>query len=202
MKLYYTPGACSLAAHIGAKEAAFDIDLIKVDLASKKTEEGADFKAINVKGYIPFLELDSGESLSENQVILQYLADQKPQTHLIADFGTLERYRTLEWLAYISTELHKGFGPLWNRSIPEEIKKMALERLSDRFDYVESQLIGKSYLQGDGFCIADAYLFTVMNWAHYFKIDLTPWPNLVEYQQRVGGRPAVTAALNEEGLSA
>ena len=201
MKLFFTPGACSLASHIALREAGCPFDLVRVDLASGKTETGADFRAINPKGYVPVLLLDDGQLLTENQVVLQYVADQAPGSHLAPEFCSLARYRLMEWLAFISTELHKGFAPLWNRQLPEVVYQLARERLANRFDYMERALLGKDWLDGNHFSIADAYLFTVLSWTAYHQIDLSPWPNLLAFQQRVAVRPAVHAALKAEGLT-
>lgn len=201
MKLFYTPSACSLASHIVLREAGCPFDLVRVDLASGKTETGADFRAINPKGYVPALLLDDGQLLTENQVVLQYVADQAPGSHLVPEFGSLARYRLMEWLAFISTELHKGFSPLWNRQLPEAAHHLAREQLARRFDYMEKALSGQEWVGGDHFSIADAYLFTVLSWTAYHQIDLSPWPNLLAFQQRVGARPAVNAALKAEGLT-
>ncbi len=200
MKLFYTPGACSMACHITLRELALPFDLIKVDLATGRTETGDDFRILNPKGYVPALELDHGEWLTENQVILQYLVDQVPAGDLAPPQGTLERYRLMEWLAFIATELHKGFAPLWNRDLPKEVHQMARERLGKRFGFVEKTLLGHEWLLGPNFTIADAYLFTVLNWAHVLKMDLSPWPGLESYIHRVGNRPHVKATLTAEGL--
>lgn len=200
MKLFYTPGACSLAGHIILREAGTPFDLVRVDLANGKTETGEDFCDINPKGYVPALLLNDEQLLTENQVILQYLANQAANGHLSAKPGTLEHYRQLEWLSFIATELHKGFGPLWNRELPEVVYQLARGRLAHRFDYVETALAGKDWLEGAYFSIADAYLFTVLSWTAYHQIDLSPWPNLCAFQQRVAARPAVIAALEAEGL--
>lgn len=202
MKLYYTPGACSLATHIILREGGFRFDTVRVDLATHRTETGEDFFQITPKGYVPALELPDGIVITENQVILQYLADQAPEKNLAPASGTLDRYRLMEWLAYIATELHKGFGPLWNPKIPADVRQMALERLADRFSFVDKQLTDQPFLCGKYFSIADAYLFTVLNWTHYHAIDLSPWPHLVAYQHQIGERPAIQAALKAEGLTA
>lgn len=201
MKLYYYPGACSLAAHIVLRELNREFSLVKVDLASKRTELGEDFLSINPKGYVPALQLPDGGILTEDQVILQYLADSQAGSGLAPAAGTLERYRLLEWLAFIATELHKGFGPLWNPTIPDTIRQMAVERLAQRFAYVEERLGERPYLLGGQFSIADAYLYTVLNWTNFHRIDLSSWPRLVEFQRRVGARPTVMTALQAEGLS-
>jgi len=200
MKLYYSPGACSLAAHIVLREANFEFDLESVDLGTKKTASGADFSTINAKGYVPALRLDDGQVLTEDQVILQYLADQKPEAGLAPKFGTMERYRLMEWLAFIATEVHKSFGPLWNPSAPEVTKQNALGLLARRFDYISEKLQGRPWLMGDVYTIADAYLWTVLGWCDYHKIDLSKWSPLTEYVDKVAARPAVHAAMKAEGL--
>ncbi|RQW77549.1 MAG: glutathione transferase GstA [Methylococcus sp.] len=201
MKFYYTPGACSLASHIVLREAGYGFGLVKVDLATHKTEHGDDFLAINPKGYVPALQFLDGSVLTENQVILQYLADHKPQAGLAPETGTMARYRLMEWLAFIATELHKGFGPLWNPNAPTETRQAALDQLSKRFDFVEKELGNQHYLTGEHFTIVDAYLFTVLSWCAYHHIDLSPWPRLAAFQKRVAERPAVAAALHAEGLA-
>jgi len=200
MKLYYTLAACSLAVHIVLREAGLEFDLEKVDLGTKETESGVDFMRINPKGYVPALLLDDGQILTEDQVILQYLADQKPESGLAPGFGTMKRYRLMEWLAFVSTEVHKGFGPFWNPNTPEVTKQNALALLSHRFDYLAEQLADKPWLMGDSYTVADAYLFTVLRWSDYHKIDLSKWPLLTEYIGRVAARPAVQEAMRAEGL--
>lgn len=200
LQLYYTPGACSLASHIALRETGLEFGLIRVDLATGKTEQGEDFRAINAKGYVPALRLEDGQLLTENQVILQYLADRQPESDLVPAAGTLPRYRLMEWLAFIATELHKGFGPLWNPSTPEATRQDTLTRLAKRFDFVEMALKQRQGLTDAPFSIADAYLFTVLGWAPLHHIDLSPWPGLQAFQQRVASRPAVQAALKAEGL--
>jgi glutathione S-transferase len=200
MNLYYFPGACSLAAHIVLREGGFAFDLEKVDLATGKTESGADFRAINPKGYVPALVLDDGRLLSEAQVILQYLADQKPDSSLAPPAGSMERYRLMEWLAFIATEVHKGFGPLWNPATPEATRQAALAMLSKRFDFLAAELAGKEWLMGNRFTVADAYLCTVLGWTAFHKVDLAPWPVLAAYLARASSRPAAQAAMQAEGL--
>jgi glutathione S-transferase len=201
MKLYYSPGACSLSPHIVLRELGYDFELEQVDLAAKTTKSGADFKAINPKGYVPALALDNGEVLTEGPVILQYLADKKPEKKLVPAAGTMERYREQEWLNFITSELHKGIGGLFNKAMPDEWKKTVKETtLPARLGVLASKLDGKAYLMGDNFTAADAYLFTVLNWTGMVGIDLAKWPTLVAYQQRVAARPAVQAALKFEGL--
>jgi len=200
LQLYYTPGACSLASHIALRESGMEFGLIRVDLATGKTEQGEDFRAINAKGYVPALHLEDGQLLTENQVILQYLADRQPESGLAPAAGALPRYRLMEWLAFIATELHKGFGPLWNPATPEATRQDTLTRLAKRFDFVEAALNQRQGLTDADFSIADAYLFTVLGWAPLHHIDLSPWPALQAFQQRVASRPAVRAALQAEGL--
>ena len=200
MKLYYATGSCSLAPHIVAREAGLRVDLDKVDLRSGKTESGAAFADVNPKGYVPALALDSGEVLTEVSALVQYLADQAPQAGLVPAAGTTERYRLLEWLGFISTEIHKGFGPLWKPQTPEATKATAKENLARRFTYLEQHLARGPFLMGERFTVADAYLFTVVNWTNFHKIDLKPYPNLAGFMQRVAARPAVQQALQAEGL--
>ncbi len=200
MKLYYTPGACSLAVHIALREANIDFDLVEVDLATKKTASGDDFLAINPKGYVPALQLDDGQVLTEDQVILQYIADLKPEASLAPAFGTMERYRLMEWLAFIATEVHKGFGPLWNPNTPEAVRQNALVVLSRRFAYVNGKLADGPWLMGSHYTIADAYLFTILGWSAIHNVDLSSWPHLTAYVGRVGERPAVLEAMRAEKL--
>jgi glutathione S-transferase len=199
MKLYFSPGACSLAPHIVARELGLKLDLEKVDLAARKTERGEDYFAINPKGYVPALRLDDGSVLTEVSAILQYLADRKPEAKLIPAFGTMERYRVLEWVGFIATEIHKGFGPLWKPDTPDAYKAIARENLARRFLYIESQL-GQDYLTGSQFTIADAYAFTTISWANYLKVDLAPYAKLRAFLARVAARPGVQAAMLTEGL--
>ena len=199
MKLYFSPGACSLAAHIALREAGLKPDLEKVDLAAKKTERGADYWSINPKGYVPALQLDDGEVLTEVSALLQYVADQKPATKLLPVPGTIERARVLEWIGFIASELHKGFGPLWKPNTPEAYKAIVIETLAKRLQYVESQL-GSQYLTGAQFTVADAYLFVIVSWAKYLKVDLTPYARLRALLDRIAARPAVREAMVAEGL--
>jgi len=200
MKLYYSPGACSLAPHIVLREAGFEFDLEKVSLAAKKTASGEDFTQINPKGYVPVLKLDDGHMLTEGPAIDQYLADKKPTSGLAPANGTMERYHLIEWLNFISTELHKQFGPLFKPNTPQETRQTQVDLLGKRFDYVVDQLKNKQYLTGDVFTIADAYLFTVLNWGDVLKLDMSKWPVLQKYVARVAARPQVQAALKAEGL--
>ncbi len=200
MKLYYFPGACSLACHIAMREAGLNFDLEKVDLKAKKTESGADYTTVNPKGYVPALKLDDGGLLTEAGVIVQYVADKKPEKKLAPATGTPERYRLQEWLNFISTEVHKGTSPLFNPATPDAYKQIVMDRLGTRYDYVAKEVAKKTYLMGDTFTVADGYMFTILNWANFVKIDLGKWPALQAYQGRVAARPAVQAALLAEGL--
>ncbi|KAB7896160.1 glutathione transferase GstA [Rouxiella sp. S1S-2] len=200
MKLYYKPGACSLSPHIVLREAGIDFTITRVDLATKKTEQGDDFFQVNPKGQIPTLLLDDGTILTEGVAIVQYIADQKPDRQLLPEVGSLARYHALEWLNYVATELHKGFSPLFNPKTPDEFKVVTREALDKKFAYVNSSLKGKQFLLGNRFSVADAYLFTVMGWAKALKFDLSALSDLNEYLDRVASRPAVDAALVAEGL--
>ena len=200
MKLYYSPGACSLSPHIILNEGGFRFDKERVDLASKKTETGADYAAINPDGYVPALLLDDGQVLTEGPAIIQYLADRVPEKKLAPPLGTLERYRLMQWLNFISTELHKGFSPLFHPQAPEEWKAVVAAQLGRRLSTVSRQLEGKDWLLGEDFTVADAYLFTVLSWGRHVGIELEQWPVLQTYQGRVSVRPAVQSALKEEGL--
>ncbi len=200
MKLYHKAGACSLSPHIVLREAGLAFELERVDLASKKTGSGGDYFGVNPKGYVPALALDDGQLLTEGPAIVQYLADLVPEKRLAPPAGTMERVRLQEWLNFIATELHKGFSPLYNPRAPEEWKSVARELLAKRIALVAERLTGRDYLMGDAFTVADAYLFTVLNWAAFAKVDLSPWPVLGAYQARVAARPAVRAALLAEGL--
>jgi glutathione S-transferase len=200
MKLYFSPGACSMSPHIALREAGIEFDLVKVDLGTKLTADGADFTAINTKGYVPVLELDDGSVLTEGPAIVQYIADQAPASKLAPAAGTLERYRLMEWLNYITSEMHKSFSPLFNPNASDELKAMVREALAQRFDYLSTRLQGKSFLMGDTFTVADGYLFTVLGWTKPTHIDLEKWPVLSSYTKQISARPAVRAAMQAEGL--
>ena len=200
MKLYYSPGACSLSPHIVASELGLGLQLEKVDLKSHKTAGGADFFAVNPKGYVPTLQLDSGEVLTEGPAIVQYLADRKPDAGLAPANGTLERYHLQEMLGFINSEIHKTYSPLFNDKTTPEAREERVEYLKKRYAVIEKQLAGRDYLFGNRFTVADAYLFTVTSWAAYVKVDLSAFPNLQAFQKRVAARPAVQAAMKEEGL--
>ncbi len=200
MKLYFSPGACSLSPHIALRESGLPFDIDQVDLASKQTKSGADFRTINPKGYVPALRLDDGQVLTEAAVIVQYIADRKPEAKLAPPAGTRERYRLEEWLNFIATEMHKGLSPLFNPNVPEAWQKVIKDNIATRFDFLTKSLQGKPYLMGESFSVADGYLFTILNWTNFVKIDLGKWPALKAYLERVAARPAVRAALKAEGL--
>jgi len=200
MKLFYSPGACSLSPNIVAHEAGITLRLQKVDIRTKTIETEGDFLEINPKGYVPALQLDNGELLTEGPVIVQYLADLEPETGLAPPAGTLERYRLQEMLTYINSEIHKTYSPLFRPNTPPEVRAERQEYLLKRFALVDQQLQGRQYLFGDRFSVADAYLFTVTHWAPKVKVDLSKFANLRAFQERASARPAVVAAMKAEGL--
>jgi len=200
MKLYYSPGACSLSPHIALREAGLNFDLVKVDLGSKETSEGGDYRKVNPKGYVPTLTLDSGQTLTEGPAIVQWIADQRPSMGLAPANGTFERYKLQEWLNFTTSEMHKSFGSLFNKALPEETKKMTKERIATRLQWLEEQL-KSDYLTGSRFSVADGYLFVVLGWSKSLDIDLKPYPKLQAYIERVAARPKVKEALAAEGLA-
>jgi len=200
MKLYYSPGACSLSPHIALREAGLPVELVRVNLKNHQTQDGTDFYTINPKGYVPTLILDDGATLTEGPAIVQYIADQQTHSPLAPPNGSMARYRLQEWLTFIGTEIHKAFGPLWNPSAPGETRAAAQARLEQWFGWLDQHLGQHNYLMGDTFTVADGYLFTCVNWCNFLKISLAPWPHLGDYMQRVAQRPAVQAALRAEGL--
>jgi glutathione S-transferase len=201
MQLYFSPGACSLASHITAREAGISIELKRADTKTKKLVDGGDFYAVNPKGAVPALRLDDGQVLTEGVAIMQYLADQKPESNLVPKAGTLARYRVQEWLNYITSEIHKTYSPLWNPANDPKVKEFALANLEKKLDWTNAQLAGKKYLTGDTFTIADAYLYTVLNWSYFLNLGLDKWPALKEFHARVAARPKVQEALEAEGLN-
>lgn len=201
MKLFYMPGACSLAPHIVANEAGVDLDLVRVDGKSKKTEQDQDFLATNPNGYVPVLVLPDGEQLTEVSVVVQYLADRKPESGLMPEAGGMERYRVQQWLAFVSTELHKVLGAFFKPDTPEATKEINRGLLSRRLQYVEGKLADNTYLTGDVFTAADAYLWTVLGWTKVIGFDLSPFANVQRYLATVAERPAVQKALRAEGLA-
>jgi glutathione S-transferase len=200
MKLYYAPGACSLSPHIALLEAGLPYDLVKVDLRAKKLENGDDFLKVNPKGQVPVLVLDSGELVTEGPVIVQMIADKAAGKNLAPAHGSADRYKLLEWLNFITAELHKNFGPMFSPVLADEAKAFFKDRVMGKFKYLETALAGKDYVMGEQFTVADAYLFTMLAWAERLKFDLSEMPNLTAYKARVGARPKVQEALTKEGL--
>jgi glutathione S-transferase len=199
MKLYFSPGACSLSPHIALREAGLKFDLEKTDLKAKKTASGTDFLTINPKGYVPALQLDNGKVLTEGPAIVQYIADQKPESGLAPKAGSFERYELQEWLNFITSEVHKPVGSLFNPAMTADYKPVVLALIDKRLTWIDGQLQGKQYLMGDTFTVADAYLFTVLRWTGFFNIDLGKYPAIKSYFARVAERPAVKEALAAEG---
>jgi len=200
MKLYYSPGACSLSPHIVLREAGLAFEPVLASTKTHKLQDGTDYYTINPKGYVPLLELDNGERLTEGPAIVQYIADQVPAKALAPPAGTMARYRLQEWLNFITSELHKGMGGLFNAAMPEEAKALMRTKAADRLKWVDSQLEGRDYLMGSDFSVADAYLFTVTNWTKPTGIDISGLKNLLAFQARMAARPAVQEAMRAEGL--
>jgi glutathione S-transferase len=200
MKLYYSPGACSLSPHIVLRELSLPFEPVLANIRTHKLADGTDYHDVNPKGYVPLLELDDGERLTEGPAIVQYLADLKPASGLIAAPGTMLRYRQIEWLNFVSTELHKNYAVLFNPAMPEAAKAICSERLRARYRYVDHQLDDCAYLLGKRFSVPDAYLFTVTNWAPHVRLDLSEFKHLQAYMERVAGRAAVHEAMRVEGL--
>ena len=200
MKLYYSPGVCSLSPHIVACEAELPLELIKVDLQSKLTEAGDDFRELNPNGYVPVLILDDGQQLTEVPAIVQYLADSVPDKQLAPEAGTFERYQLQQWLNFISTEIHKSFSPLFDPTAPQAMKDWAMERLIARLTTVAEHLSEHPYLLGKVFSVADVYLFVTLGWGRYVDLDISRWAALTRYFDKISERPAVQKALQEEGL--
>jgi glutathione S-transferase len=200
MKLFYSPGACSLSPNIALREAGIPFTLVKVDLKNKKVESGEDFNGVNGKGYVPALQLDNGQILTEGPAIVQYIADQKPAAGLAPAVGTIERYKLQEWLNFISSEIHKSMGSMFNPAQTADWKEAVKATLSKRLDWLSKQLEGKQYLMGEKFTVADGYLFTILSWAKIVGFDLGKWPVIQQYVARVGQRPKVIEAMKAEGL--
>lgn len=200
MKLYFAPGACSMSPHIALQESGLPYTTEKVDLRAKKTASGADYLEINPKGYVPALVLDNGEMLTEGPAIVQYIADQAKDKQLRPAAGTVEHYHLLEWLNFISAEIHKGFGPLFNPASTDDAKTQALANLTRRFGQADKLMNGRDYLVGDKFSVADGYLFTILNWTKKTGPDLAGMPNLQAFQARIAARPAVQQVMRDEGL--
>jgi len=200
LKLYYSPGACSLSPHIALLEAGLQFELEKVDTKAKKTASGADYLTINPNGYVPALQLDDGYVITEGPAIVQWVADQAPQSHLAPPNGTIERTKLQQWLNFISTEIHKSYSPLFSAEVPDAYKTMTKDKLFKRYAYVNEQLKGKQFLLGNHFTVADGYLFTVTNWANFLKLDLSEFKEVRSFSDRVNSRPKVLQALKAEGL--
>jgi glutathione S-transferase len=200
MKLYYSPGTCSLASHITLYETGLPFEIDRLIKTTKMTVGGENYMQVNPKGYVPAIKLDDGRILTENAAVLQYIADQKPDSGLAPQAGTMERYRLQEWLTFISSEIHKSFSPMFNKDTAEEVKSYARNMLGKRLIHAETQLANKLHLMGDHFTVADAYFFVVMNWSKIVGFDLAPYPHIKEYMTRVAARPAVQAAMKAEGL--
>jgi len=200
LKLYYSPGACSLSPHIALHEAGLPFQAVMAPTKTHKLPDGTDYYTINPLGYVPLLELDDGTRLAEGPAIVQYIADQVPAQKLAPAWGTLERYQLQSWLTFIGTELHQKSSPLFNPRMPEEAKQIFRERLLGRYQWLDGELAGKQYLMGEHFSVADAYLYTISRWGQYVGVDLSGFANIVAFQQRMEQRPAVQAALRAEGL--
>ncbi len=200
MKLYYSNGACSLSPHIVLRESGLPFTLVRASTKTHALDDGTDYYTINPKGSVPLLELDNGERLTEGPAIVQYIADQAPDKKLAPANGSFERYRVQEWLNFITSELHKGYSPLFRPTTPEDFKPVLRELLLKKYEFVDAQLAGKQYLMGDSFSVPDAYLFTVTNWAKAVGLDLSKFANLQAFMARMAARPAVQAALEAEGL--
>ena len=200
MKLYFSPGSCSLSPHIVLRETGSDFELEQVNNQEKKTKSGKDYWTVNPKGQVPCLELDNGDKLTEGPVIVQYVADQNG-SGLAGKPGSMERYHVQEWLNFTTSELHKTFGPIFRATTPDAFKEISRANLGKRFDWIDKELAGKQYLMGDKFSVADAYMFTVMRWTQRINVDLAKWPNIKAYMDRVAARPKVQDALKAEGLA-
>jgi glutathione S-transferase len=200
MKLYYFTGACSLASNIALRDAGLKFELVKVDRHTRKAADGLDFNEVNPKGYVPALALDSGEVLTENVTVLQYIADRNPGAKLAPAAGTMERYRLMEWLSFINSEIHKSFSPLFRQDAPEGVKQYARKNIETRLEYLQRALGTKKFLMGEQYTVADAYLYTVLSWGRHVDIDLGRWPQVKRYLEGIGTRPNVIEALKSEGL--
>jgi glutathione S-transferase len=202
MKLYYAAGACSLAPHIVLRELGLSFDAEPVDLKTHRLVDGTDFYTINPKGYVPVLQLDDGQTLTEIAAILQYLGDRAPEAGLIPAAGSMQRYRVIEWLTFISSELHKSFSPLWNPAMPEAGKQLFRDKLAQRFAFLDRHLADKRYLMGEQYSVADAYAYTILSWKDALKLDISNWKHLEAYVRRVAARNRVREALHSEKLAA
>lgn len=201
MKLYYSPGACSLSPHIALREAGLAFELVKVDTKTHRFDGGGDFYTVNPKGYVPVLELEGGERLTEGPAIVQYIADRRPESGLAPKAGTMERVRLQEWLNFLTSEIHKGFSPLFSPETPEDYKPVARKRLGGRFDWLSKELQGREYLLGERFTVADGYLFVLLGWTNFVGMKLEDWPVLKAWRDNIAKRPSVKEALKAEGLA-
>jgi glutathione S-transferase len=201
MKLYFSPGACSLSPHIALREAGLPFELEQVDVRAKKTKSGGDYLKVNPKGQVPAFVLDDGDVLTEGPAIIRYIADQKPEAGLAPAIGTRERYHFLEWLNFLTSEIHKSFSPLFKPTTPEDYKPVTKAAVGDRFKYIDGHLADRPYLLGDRFTVADGYAFTLLRWAPRVEIDLSGLANVQAYQARIAARPKVQEALKIEGLA-
>jgi glutathione S-transferase len=199
MKLYYSKGACSLAPHILLRESGMKFEAIQVDLKTKQFGNGQDYKAINPKGYVPALQLDSGDVLTEAHVILQYIADQKGDGSLLPKFGSIERYHAMEWLGYIATELHKSYGPLFYPNTPADYRPLVVDKITQRYAIIDERLKDREYVLGK-FSAVDAYLFVVTTWSGFLKVDLSKYTNVAKFMERMKGREKVREAMHAEHL--
>jgi glutathione S-transferase len=202
MKLYFSPGACSLASNIAFHEAGLPVELVRVDTGAHKLKDGSDYYKINPKGYVPAIQLDDGQVFTEGAALLQYIGDLAPAAGIIPKPGTLERFRANEWLTFVSSEIHKGFSPLFNPGLKDDAKAVLKAKLEKRFDGLDAHLATHKYLMGEQFTVADAYLYTVISWSNGVGIDLSKWKHLAEYRQRVAERPKVKQALQDEKAAA
>ncbi len=200
MKLYFSPGACSLSPHIVLRESGLPFELVQVDVRAKKLKDGGDFLQTNPKGQVPTLELDDGDRLTEGSAIVQYIADQAPAKKLIPPAGDRARYHVQEWLNFTASELHKNFSPLFRPTTPEDYKPLARANITGRYDYINKHLASRAYLMGDTFTVADAYMFVMTQWSGRVNIDLAEWPNFKAYRERILARPKVQEAMKAEGL--
>ena len=200
MKLYYSPGACSLSPHIVLHESGLPFQPVMASTKTHKLADGTDYYTINPLGYVPLLELDDGQRLHEGPAIVQYIGDKVPEKKLVPPAGTMERYRAIEWLNFVSTEVHKQFSPLFNPAMPEEAKALFRAKILDRLKWVDAQLEGRDYLMGNSFTVPDAYLFVVTGWGKFVGVDISGLKNLSAFMARMAARPAVQAALKAEGL--
>jgi len=200
MKLYILTGACSLASNIALREAGIKFDLVKVDRKTHRTDDGMDFNEINSKGYVPTLGLDNGEVLTENVTVLQYIADRNPAAKLAPAAGTMERYRLMEWLSFINSEVHKAFSPLFAPNASDDMKQYARGYVTKRLNWLQGAMGAKTFLMGEQYTVADPYLFTVLNWGRLVDLDIGQWPALKRFHERIGARPHTIEALKAEGL--